>query len=232
MVEVFIDDRRAGSFRLRWRGGNFQLRLVNFRLFACLALSTVCLYTATAQEGVTAAELPAVEEKFKVATVDIQSLFKSHPKTLSAEREIDLARAEIQKTSQLANNEIQEKKRVVDRRVLEIREGHATETEIAQAQRELPVLVRELQLAENEKLAERNSANQRLNEQMLRRMEGILAEIVEFVAKKGEAEGFDMVIDISGDNSSQVAPILFCRDAVDVTEMMRKELSKSTASKR
>ena len=54
-----------------------------------------------------------------------------------------------------------------------------------------------------------------------------MKEIVNLTAKKAEAEGFDMVIDISGTNSSQVAPILFAKDAVDFTPLMEKELGNS-----
>lgn len=226
-----MDDRRANSFRLRWQGGNFQLWFVKFRFLAWLSILLAALSAVSAQEG-TGSEASAASDELKVATVDIQSLFRNHPKTLAAEREIDLARAEVQKEGQLAKNEIEAKKQVLERRAKEIREGEASEAELAQAQRELPVLLREIQLAEKEKQNKRDAANNRLNQQMVRRMEGILAEIVEAAAKKGEDAGFDLVIDTSGDNSSQAAPILFSRNATDLTEVLRKELSNLEKSKR
>lgn len=162
--------------------------------------------------------------EFRVATVDIQGLFKNYRKTLVAEREIDLARAEIQKTSQLSTNEIQTRQRAASKKIAALQKGEISDAEAENLKRELPLLRRELQLAEHAKKQERDSANQKLNQQMIRRMAGILEEIVELTAKRAEAEGFDMVIDSSGDNSSQVPPMLFVRNATDITEMMRKEL--------
>ncbi|MGJ8724251.1 MAG: OmpH family outer membrane protein [Roseibacillus sp.] len=168
----------------------------------------------------------------KVATVDIQKLFQGYRKTLVAEREIDLARAEIQKKSQLATNEIQKRRRVAEQRIFNVRKGDASEAEIADLQRELPIITRELQMAEQQKSGERATANQALNKQMVRRMAGILEEIVELTAKKADSEGFDMVIDISGSNSNQVIPMLFAKNATDMTPLMEKELSKSGDDKR
>lgn len=169
---------------------------------------------------------------FKVAVVDIQELFKGYRKTLLAEREIDLARAEIQKKSQLATNEILNKKKVAEKRIMAMREGKLSEEETQNLQREIPVLKRELQMAEQIKMEQRNQANQKLNQQMVRRMAGILEEIVKLTAKRAEEEGFDLVVDSSGDNSSQVPPMLFARDAIDITAIMKKELSKAPSGGR
>lgn len=169
---------------------------------------------------------------FKVAVVDIQALFQVNRKTLIAEREIDLARAEIQKKSQEATNNIQTRRRIIEKRIFEIRRGKVTEADIVDFQRELPILRRELQIAEREKQSERNLANQKLNQQMVRRMAGILEEIVARTAEKAEAEGFDLVIDTSGKNSNQVPPMLFSKSAVDITDLMKKELSNPAGGNR
>lgn len=214
---------------MRQRRDNFELWAVSSR--AILLLVSLAFLPLQAQESPTR-EKKSAQSDFKVAVVDIQSLFRSYRKTLMAEREIDLARAEIQKQSQLATNEIQTRKRIVEKRVFEIRKGEASEAEIADFQRELPILNRELKIAEEEKQTERNLANQKLNQQMVRRMEGILDEIVELTAAKADAEGFDLVVDSSGTNSNQVAPLLFIKDAIDLTEMMKKELSKPASGSR
>ena len=168
----------------------------------------------------------------KVATVDIQKLFQGYRKTLVAEREIDIARAEIQRKSQSATNEIQVRRRLAEQRIFEVRNGSASEEEIADLQRELPIITRDLKMAEVEKRKERDAANQQLNQQMVRRMAGILQEIVDLTAKKAESEGLDMVIDISGANTNQVPPVLFVKDALDLTPLMAKELGNSTDDKR
>ena len=172
------------------------------------------------------------EPAMKVATVNIQQLFQGYRKTLVAEREIDLARADIQQKNQLATNELTERRRITEERIFEVRNGTASAQEITDLERELPLIQREISMAEREKRKESDIANQKLNTQMVRRMTGILEEIVELTAKKAEAEGYDMVIDISGDNSNQVPPILFAKDAVDFTPLMEKELGNRKDDKR
>lgn len=209
---------------MRRRCGNFELWFVSFRflvgVFLFVAVPAFCQEPPSlGNEGRSAA--------LKVATVDIQKLFQGYRKTLVAEREIDLARAEIQKVSQIATNEIQVRRRRAEERIFKVRQGKASKAEIDNIQREFPIIRRELQMAEREKQQERDSANQKLNQQMVRRMSGILEEIVELTAEKAESEGFDMVIDISGGNSNQVPPMLFAKDATDLTSLMEKELSNS-----
>ena len=215
------------SFLLRGRGDNFELRSVSLRIVSLFALLAVL--PSKAQEEPTRYDGGL---EFKVAVVDIQALFKDYRKTLLAEREIDLARAEIQKKSQLRTNEIRLQQSMLEKRIFKIRKGEASEEEIADFKRELPILNRELKIAEKEKEKELHLANQRLNQQMVRRMAGILDEIIELAAKKAEAEGFDLVYDSSGRNSSQVAPLLFAKNGVDLTAMMKKELGKTKDSNR
>ena len=211
---------------MRTSAGNFEVRVVYLKRLVCLLL--VVAFPAVAQETAPS-ENGSQSTEFKVATVDIQALFKDYRKTLIAEREIDLARAEIQKGSQQATNMIQARKRAAEKKILNLQEGEASEEEIEDMKRELPILRRELQEAERNKQQERDVANQKLNKQMVRRMSGILEEIRKLTAQKAEVEGFDLVVDSSGHSSNQVPPLLFIGNATDITEMMRKEFSKSSA---
>ena len=58
-------------------------------------------------------------------------------------------------------------------------------------------------------------------------MAGLVNEVVVLTARKAEEAGYDLVLDSSGMNSNQVLPVLFSKDAVDITEWIRKELNKS-----
>lgn len=196
---------------------------VKVRDFVCATLLLASLVFAQ-EPG--SAEGPAESSEFKVALVDLQSLCGSYRKTVNTQREIDLVRAEIQKQSQLFSNEIQRRRDSLDERVLEMRKGNASQEEIDQLRREFPVLVRELQIAHKQKQKKRTEANQALNKQMVRRMSGIMEEIVSLIAQKAENEGYDLVIDSSGKSVNQVAPILFIKGAVDLTEEIRRELSE------
>ncbi len=191
-------------------------------IFCFLLLNVISVFAQenSVLEGVTG------KGGLKVALVDIQSLFQSYRKTISAEREIVMARAEIQKKSQLASNQILSRKSLFEKKAAELAESDASEAEVAEFRREAPFVVRELELAEKDRQKRQGNEHEKLNTQMVRRMDGILREIVKLTAKKAEEEGFDLVIDTSGVNSNQVLPILFTKNSTDITEIMRKNLSK------
>ena len=183
-----------------------------------------------AQETDTRAE--SDDSSFKVAVIDMQSLVKGYRKTLVAEQEVDLKRAEIQKKNQLATNHVLNLKKKIEDRLYQARLGNSSDEEVATLHAEMPILRRELQVADNQREKARIEENTTLNQQMIRRMSAILEELVGLTAKKAEEMGFDIVIDISGTTTNQVAPILFAKNATDITDLMRKELSKSRSSQR
>lgn len=180
-----------------------------------------------------AEQAPAQGTKsFRVAKVDIQELFKGYQKTLTAQLEINSARATIQKKSQLSTNEIEERRRKLLSMDASLKSGELDEEQVSLIQTKGPILLRELRMMEEQKQKERDLANQTLNQQMVRRMKGILEEITIFTQKYAENEGFDLVIDCSGKNSSQVVPVLFIKDVEDITPLMKKELRKSSPGSR
>ena len=149
------------------REGEFLLvdevwQLSNFLVFRLLAsLFFLSSFLTFGQEAPSRGEETRAAT-MKVATVNIQKLFQGYRKTLSAEREIDLARAEIQRKSQLATNAIQAKRSGAEERVFRVRNGNASEEEIADLQRELPLITREIKMSEAEKRRERDLANEKL----------------------------------------------------------------------
>ena len=183
-------------------------------------------FAAQAQE-VDRSENRVDSDKLRVAVVNIQELCATYRKAIRTQQEIDLARAEIQKKNQLAVNEYERKKSTLEANLLRIRNSSASETEKAEMSGKYPALARQLQLENRRNATAKEGANSRLNQQMLRRMAGLVNEIVVLTARKAEEAGYDLVLDSSGMNSNQVLPVLFSKDAVDITEWIRKELNKS-----
>lgn len=212
--------------------GNFQLwGMMISRILALVCVASISLnHSALSQEDHQQAESAATS--FKTATVDIQALFRDYHKTQIAQREINVARAEIQKKSQLSTNEIQERRRKLLSMEASLNSGELDEAQVRSIQTEGPILLRELRMMEEQKQKEYDLANQNLNQQMVRRMSGILEEITILTQKYADESGFDLVVDRSGKNSSQVIPILFIKGAEDITPLMKKELSKSSSGSR
>jgi outer membrane protein len=180
-------------------------------VFAALALCG----SAVAQEG-----------KLKIATVDMQQLFKEYHRTNEAQKEINVERARIQKD----NNDRLATIRDLDTQLQNMRKQLEDPT-IAQSKKE--TVFNDWNVKQQEGIAldrERREflqrRNQLLNEKMVQRMKGILEEIRKLVEEKAKAEDYDYVFDKSGLSTSQVPFFLYTKDATDITAVLLKELNK------
>lgn len=185
------------------------------RRFLSVALAASLITVATAQEG-----------KLKIATVDMQELFKQYYRTNDAQKQINVERARIQKD----NNE----------RLARIRE---LETTLGSLKKQIEdpsindskkqALFKDWQMQQQEGIAldrERREflqrRNQALNEKMVQRMKGILEEIRKIVEEQAKTDNYDYVFDKSGLSTSQVPFLLYTKDATDITAGLLKDLNK------
>ena len=162
----------------------------------------------------------------KIATVDMQELFKQYYRTNEAQKQINVERARIQKD----NNE----------RLARIRE---LETNLGNLKKQIEdpsindskkqALFKDWQMQQQEGIAldrERREflqrRNQALNEKMVQRMKGILEEIRKLVEEQAKTDDYDYVFDKSGLSTSQVPFLLYTKDATDITVGLLKELNK------
>jgi outer membrane protein len=185
------------------------------RRFLSVALAASLMSQASAQESA-----------LKIATVDMQELFKQYYRTAEAQKQINVERARIQKD----NNE----------RLARIRE---LETNLGNLKKQIEdpsindskkqALFKDWQMQQQEGIAldrERREflqrRNQALNEKMVQRMKGILEEIRKLVEEKAKSDNYDYVFDKSGLSTSQVPFLLYTKDATDVTAGLLKDLNK------
>ena len=185
------------------------------RRFLSLALAATLISTASAQD-----------EKLKIATVDMQELFKQYYRTNEAQKQINVERARIQKD----NNE----------RLARIRE---LETNLGNLKKQIEdpsindskkqTFFADWQMQQQEGIAldrERREflqrRNQALNEKMVQRMKGILEEIRKLVEEQAKTDNYDYVFDKSGLSTSQVPFLLYTKDATDITAGLLKDLNK------
>lgn len=168
----------------------------------------------------------SAQDKLKIATVDMQELFKQYYRTNEAQKQINVERARIQKD----NNE----------RLARIRE---LETNLGNLKKQIEdpstsdprkqTLFKDWQMQQQEGIAldrERREflqrRNQALNEKMVQRMKGILEEIRKLVEEQAKTDDYDYVFDKSGLSTSQVPFLLYTKDATDVTAALLKDLNK------
>ncbi|MFD2258024.1 OmpH family outer membrane protein [Luteolibacter algae] len=194
---------------------NPNLYMTLLRRFLSMALAASLITMAGAQEA-----------KIKIATVDMQELFKQYYRTNEAQKQINLERARIQKD----NNE----------RLGRIRE---LETNLGNLKKQIEdpsindskkqTLFKDWQMQQQEGIAldrERREflqrRNQALNEKMVQRMKGILEEIRKLVEEQAKTDNYDYVFDKSGLSTSQVPFLLYTKDATDITAGLLKDLNK------
>ncbi len=185
------------------------------RRFLAVAFAASMVTFATAQEN-----------KLKIATVDMQELFKQYYKTNDAQKQINVERARIQKD----NNERLARIRELESNLSGLRKQLEDPT-INDAKKQ--TLFKEWQMQQQEGIAldrERREflqrRNQALNEKMVQRMKGILEEIRKLVEEQAKRDDFDYVFDKSGLSTSQVPFLLYTKDATDVTAGLLKDLNK------
>lgn len=185
------------------------------RRITALVLAAALCGTASAQEG-----------KLKIATVDMQQLFKEYHRTNEAQKEINVERARIQKD----NNDRLARIRELDTELQGMRK-QLEDPSISDSKKQ--TVFNEWNIKQQEGIAldrERREflqrRNQSLNEKMVQRMKGILEEIRKLVEEKAKGEDYDYVFDKSGLSTSQVPFFLYTKDATDITAVLLKDLNK------
>lgn len=161
----------------------------------------------------------------KTAWVDMQELFADYHKTKKAEREINLERAKIRKRSQSRFEEVKLRRQSLMKLQAQLSSDQLSPAEKEERERLIPLMIREIDKMETQRNRILTQENTRLNDQMAGRMKALLQELVVLVQKTAEEQGYDLVLDSSGRNTSQAPPVAYVRDATDLTPVMRKILA-------
>jgi Skp family chaperone for outer membrane proteins len=170
-------------------------------------------------------------EKPRAAVVNIQELFRAYYKTQAAQLQINDERARIQKS----NNDLLQRIRVMDEALraarLRIQDPALPDEERSALQREIGLRFQDKEQLERDRQQSVQARHRDLNEKMVARMSGILNEIRQLIRDRAEGEGFDLVFDVAGLNSSQVPFVLYAKDATDLTPVILELLEESAPSK-
>lgn len=184
-----------------------------FRRFFAVALASSLISVASAQN-------------LKVATVDMQELFKQYYQTNEAQDQINLERAKINQDNEDRLKRIREieanlesfKKQIEDPSVNESKKQSLIKDFQNQQQEGI-----QLDKERREFIQRRTTA---LNENMVQRMKVILEDIRKLVEERSKADNYDLVIDKSGMSTSQVPVLLYSKDSMDITASLLKVLNK------
>jgi len=168
----------------------------------------------------------SAQGNIKIATVDMQELFKQYFRTNEAQEQINVERARIQQD----NNERLVRIREMENTINNLR-AQIDDPSTSDSRRQ--TLIQNLQAQQQDIVAldrERREFLQRreraLNEKMGQRMRGILEEIRALVVEQARKDDYDFVFDKSGHSMSQVPVLLYTKDAADITAAVLENLNK------
>ena len=173
----------------------------------------------------------ASAEKLKIATVDMQNLFKEYHRTTEEQQKFSEEFARIQKE----NNERLAGIRAIEETLQALKKKIEDPTLNDNVKREKS---REFQL----KLDEAKAMDRERREFLSRRtralelkkqasMQGILEEIRKLIVDHSKNEDFDFVLDKSGLSANQVPFLLYTKDATDITVSLLAKLNKDAPAK-
>lgn len=185
------------------------------RRITAVALAVVLSGVAAAQEG-----------KLKIATVDMQQLFKEYHRTNEAQKQINVERAKIQKENNERLAHIRDLDTSLDTLRKQTEDPAISDSKKQAAFTEFNLKHQEGVALDRERREFLQRRNQALNEKMVQRMKGILEEIRKLVEEQAKSEDYDYVFDKSGLSTSQVPFLLYTKDATDITAVLLKGLNK------
>ncbi|MBT9450878.1 OmpH family outer membrane protein [Akkermansia glycaniphila] len=187
-----------------------KLSHISFIATAMLGLAT----TATAAE-------------LKVASVDVQDLFRSYYKTHAAQKKINEQRIKIENETK----ERQDKLKALGEELQKIRQQYNDPT-LNDARRQ--AISKEFQLKQNDAMSAENEYKNFMQrkqiafqEMVKRDMSSIITEIEKAVQDKASAENFDIVFDSSAVTPSGTHTFVFAKKSLDITPAMKSELNKN-----
>lgn len=168
--------------------------------------------------------LPALAEKPKFAVVDVAKAFEAYHVTLEEKEKNKAARAELKKDKRL------EQIKLTRVELLDLREN-VRDTTLAEAQREeyfrkFQIKAHELRSLQRDTLNYLAEQNRIIDTAMVDKTKELLETIRSVVREIGEQGGYDYVFEKGGKTSSQIAPLIYIRNATDLTDLVIKTLNK------
>lgn len=165
----------------------------------------------------------------KIATVDMQTLFKDYHRTTDAQKKINVGRARIRQDAERRQVEIDKLKEEMKGMSEQMEDPGIGDKKKRTIYQNLQAKRQEGMTLEQERRTFLERRNAALNEKMVARMKGILEEIRKKVEARAKADGYNLVVDKGGLSTSQVPLVLFS-DIEDLTEGVLTDINKDVAS--
>lgn len=192
-----------------------------------LSVTALCVLTLSISSLSAADETKPKAANLKVATVDLQELFKKYHKTAGEQEELKGYQERVIKDDRARAEEIKVLTEQLEKLRKDLDDPSVNDTKKQaifkdwQAQQEKAVAMDR----ERREFGQRRT--QAINEHMVRRMKLVLGEIRVIVEDYAKSDGFDIVMDKSGASAVQIPVLLYHKDSTDITAQVLKVLNKN-----
>lgn len=167
-----------------------------------------------------------VAAELKVASVDMQKLFNEYHGTKTAQEQLKVDQAAIQKDNAKRLEGIRALQEEIDSLTKKRNDATISDGKRLDIEREIKLKLSEGNAADNERRQWLGRKNQALTEHINDQKRVIIGKIKELVTSYARAQNFDLVIDKSAVGVTQVDVFIFSKDQFDVTEAILKDLNK------
>lgn len=182
------------------------------------------LFIALMMVGGSATSVSA--ENPKMATVEMQELFRGYHRTIAAQMRFNTEYARIQKAVNERGESMNGMRRMLGVIAKQIKTGKLTDEEKSKKESEANLIAQELKMMGSEVQRYADQEKRKVAQLKAASMQGIMQEIRLKVVDHSKEQGYDFVFDKSGKNTNQVSFFIYLKDAKDITANMLKELNK------
>jgi len=168
----------------------------------------------------------ALAERPKMATVDMQKLFKEYHRTVSAQKHFNAEYASIEKSVNEKSEGLTKKRRELQAIADAMKAKDISDDDKASKQYEGQLVAQEIKMMQRNLKAFSQLEKAKVARKKAASMQGIMSDIKQKVVTLSEKLGYDYVFDSSGLNTNQVSFFLYLKDAPDITATILKELNK------
>ncbi|MDC0088070.1 OmpH family outer membrane protein [Akkermansiaceae bacterium] len=174
----------------------------------------------------------ATAESLKVATVDVEALFKGYHKTAVEQKKISEEFARINKD----NTDRQESMRAIETQLSDLRkkieDPTIAEKLRTEAKNTFKTKLNEIKAIEQERKDSLGRRSKALEAQKFTSIQGIRNEIVKLVVEHSKTEAYDYVFDKSGVSQNQLPFLVYTKGTLDITDEIMVKLNKDAPAKK
>jgi len=164
--------------------------------------------------------------RLKIATVDMQQLFKQYHRTTAEQQKFSEVFARIQKENNERLSGIRALEETLQSLKKKIEDPTLSDSSKREMSREFQLKLDEAKAMDRERREFLDRRTRALELKKQASMKGILEEIRKRIVNHSKQEDFDFVLDQSGLSANQVPFLLYTKDAANITAPLLKELNK------